>query len=564
MTQMKDSEKEQIRKEGDAPQKFCVSAPDHTKYLLRIAGDGERSVSEDMFRMQQKAAAAGIPMSRPVEMGTWGKEEYILETWIDGTNAERAMPGLPEARQYAYGLEAGRILRKLHSIPVPEIGETAEPMICRRLEEKLQAYREEPEKYEKAYMFAEFLNENLSLLEKRPRSCLHGDCHPGNMIISRSGRLFFIGFSRSFYGDPWEEFRYIGRCVRNSPLFSSGMINGYFDGDVPEKFWKVLLTYISAGLLSSMYRTVPCMGERENALAGEAEKVLAWYDNLRNPVPSWYVKGYCRQSVAGVPFYLKSPYDFSFLREYGTVFQVFDRQNSGNICFGTEKDGRRYFIKFAGAPTCRGTGTPEEVMDRLKAAVTVYRDLNHKNLAELVEAREMGGGFAMVFRWAEGVCMGKSYPASHRRFMELPLADRMTVFRDILSFLEYTASRKYVAVDFYDSSVLYDRQQGKTTICDIDFFRKQPCVNDMGRMWGSSFFQSPEEFQLGAVLDEVTNVYTAGAAAFALFGGYDHAWNRWQLNRRSYETAAEAVCADRSRRQQSVRQFREEWENALE
>lgn len=28
--------------------------------------------------------------------------------------------------------------------------------------------------------------------------------------------------------------------------------------------------------------------------------------------------------------------------------KVFDDQDSGNICFGTEKDGQRYFIKFAG------------------------------------------------------------------------------------------------------------------------------------------------------------------------------------------------------------------------
>lgn len=32
-------------------------------------------------------------------------------------------------------------------------------------------------------------------------------------------------------------------------------------------------------------------------------------------------------------------------------------------------------------------------------------------------------------------------------------------------------------------------------ICDIDFFRKSPAVNDMGRMWGSARFMSPEEYE---------------------------------------------------------------------
>ena len=41
---------------------------------------------------------------------------------------------------------------------------------------------------------------------------------------------------------------------------------------------------------------------------------------------------------SGIPFKLKSTFDFSFMKEYGTVFKVYDDQDSGNICFGTEKD----------------------------------------------------------------------------------------------------------------------------------------------------------------------------------------------------------------------------------
>lgn len=56
-------------------------------------------------------------------------------------------------------------------------------------------------------------------------------------------------------------------------------------------------------------------------------------------------------TVNGITFKMKSFYDFSFLGKYGKVFKVFDDQDSGNICFGIEKDGKKYFVKFAGAPT---------------------------------------------------------------------------------------------------------------------------------------------------------------------------------------------------------------------
>ena len=131
------------------------------------------------------------------------------------------------------------------------------------------------------------------------------------------------------------------------------------------------------------------------------------------------------------------------------------------------------------------------------------------------------------------------------------------------NFFEYIAAQNYVAIDFYDGSVLYDFESGKTTICDIDFFRKRPCINDMGRMWGSSRFQSPEEYQLGAFIDEVTNVYTLGATAFALFGDGDRTREKWQLNGGFFNVATKAVSEERTERQQSIRQLKEEWDAAL-
>mgnify|MGYP001040270109 FL=1 len=85
----------------------------------------------------------------------------------------------------------------------------------------------------------------------------------------------------------------------------------------------------------------------------------------------------------------------------------------------------------------------------------------------------------------------------------------------------------------------------------------------MGRMWGSSRFQAPEKFQFGAAIDEITNVYTLGATAFALFGGYNRARDKWQLSDKLFTIATKAVKDDRSQRQQSIKQLKEEWEAAL-
>jgi len=117
-------------------------------------------------------------------------------------------------------------------------------------------------------------------------------------------------------------------------------------------------------------------------------------------------------------------------------------------------------------------------------------------------------------------------------------------------------------IDFYDGSIMYDFDTQKTIICDIDFFRPKPCINEMGRMWGSSRFMSPEEFKLGDELDEVTTVYTLGAIAFALFAECSREEGAWTLGPHSYLVAKKAVSEARDMRYPNIPAFMEAWKMA--
>ena len=266
------------------------------------------------------------------------------------------------------------------------------------------------------------------------------------------------------------------------------------------------------------------------------------------------------QVLDGVSFRMREPFDFGFVSRWGRVFRVFDDQDSGNICFGTERGGERFFLKFAGAPTARYSGKREDAVERLRYAAGVYRDLAHPSLTELLETEETGGGLLLVFRWTDAVCMGKQYPESRARFFTLPTEKRERVFRDVLDFHQSVIRRGYLPVDFYDGSILYDFEAEKTVLCDIDFYQKRPLLNRMGRMWGSSRFMSPEEFTLGAEIDEITTVFLMGATAFALFGGeLDRSREKWMLDAQKYAAALRAVSEKREERFQSLREFAAAW-----
>ena len=170
------------------------------------------------------------------------------------------------------------------------------------------------------------------------------------------------------------------------------------------------------------------------------------------------------QTLDGIKFKLKSPFDFGFMKKYGSVFRIYDDQDSGNICFGCEKNGEKLFVKFAGAPTAEYNGKTGDAVSRLKSAVSVYEDLKHENLIEYVYSEEIGGGFAMVFKWVDGECMGRMYPEAHKRFFSLSVKKRLKVYSDIMSFFDYISKLGYAAVDFYDGSIMYDFSEEKSDI----------------------------------------------------------------------------------------------------
>lgn len=269
------------------------------------------------------------------------------------------------------------------------------------------------------------------------------------------------------------------------------------------------------------------------------------------------------QNIDGISFKMRSVFDFSFLSKYGTVFKVFDSQDSGNICFGVRKDGGRYFIKFAGAPTDEYDGKAEDAIARMKEALPVYENIRHKNLIEYMYSEEIGGGMAMVFKWADGKCMGRMYPEDHACIMALPVFDKIRIFDSIIDFADHTASVGYAAVDFYDGSIMYDEKTGITTVCDIDFFQKRPYINTMGHMWGSPRFMSPEEYQKGAVIDEITNVFTLGQMAFSLFTDSDREKEAWPLSEKSYQVLQKAISPEKYDRYQSIKDFWTAWKAAL-
>lgn len=277
-----------ITKGWSGDKKYCVTSGDGTKYLLRISSIEQQDRKKLTFDMMERVAALGVPMCQSVEFGVCEEGVYSLQSWIDGEDGSDLIPHMPTTEQYIYGLEAGQILNKIHSIPAPAIEEDWEVRFNRKIDRNIKKYNECPIKHENGQAFIDYINANRHLLKGRPQCYQHGDYHIGNMMIDSNGKLHIIDFDRDDYGDPWEEFNRIVWCSQTSPSFATGMVKGYFNNEVPMDFWRLLALYISSNTLSSIPWAIPFGQDEINTMINQANDVLKWYDNMKNPVPTWY------------------------------------------------------------------------------------------------------------------------------------------------------------------------------------------------------------------------------------------------------------------------------------
>lgn len=277
-----------ITKGWSGDKKYCVTKADGKKYLLRISPAEQHNRKKVEFEMMQRIAALGVPICQPIEFGICDEGVYFLQSWIDGKDAEEVIPFLSDIERYEYGMEAGQILKQIHSVPIPSLQEDWDIRFNRKIDRKIQMYNDCSIKCENGQFFIDYINANRHLLKDRPQCYQHGDYHIGNMMIDNHAKLYIIDFDRDDFGDPWEEFNRIVWSAQKAPLFASGIVNGYFDNDVPLDFWRLLALYISSNTLSSIAWSIPFGQGEIDTMINQAKDILNWYDNMKNLVPSWY------------------------------------------------------------------------------------------------------------------------------------------------------------------------------------------------------------------------------------------------------------------------------------
>lgn len=294
------------------------------------------------------------------------------------------------------------------------------------------------------------------------------------------------------------------------------------------------------------------------------------------------------QKLGDISFKLREEQDFSWINEYGTFFSVIDGTGSGCISFGVEKDNKKYFFKIAGAKTYEAEVSEEESIKILQEAVQKYKDIKDDNLIKYIDSFMKNDCFVVIYEFAEGECLFDHWNFDYYkenniietpsyRFKKLPIEKKLNVIEKLFLFFEHVVESNYVAVDFYDSSIIYDFKKEKVTFCDIDLFRKMPTINDLGKAYfGTKRLKAPEENELDAIIDEKTNEFTLSAIIFDMLSKVKNndaryklgmfipnSINDFELSDEVYNVLLRATNYDRSIRYNTIKDFHNEFNKAI-
>ncbi|KAM9960772.1 hypothetical protein ACTFIW_009922 [Dictyostelium discoideum] len=262
-----------------------------------------------------------VEMSKPIDIGLCNEEKnvWMLLTWIEGEDFNDSIFNESIENQYRLGLNAGKLLKRFHLIPLSSIiinndtttTQPPPPMInTDRLEKRLEVIsRFEKDingkfRFENDQCIIDYCKLNLEKVvkinENLQNSKLvlkHNDFHFGNMILIKNndnnnndGKLGIIDFNRSQFGYGYQEFHKIQFFnVGLSIPFCVGQIDGYFNNkEPPSDFWYSFTTFVASSCLGGIVWAESIDDNQIELMKERCKIILNHFDNFNLIIPKWY------------------------------------------------------------------------------------------------------------------------------------------------------------------------------------------------------------------------------------------------------------------------------------
>jgi len=285
---------EEIHKGYSFDKKYLVTMNEQEKYLLRTSSAEEYERKTTEFAILHEMKKLQVQSPEPIEIGLLEDKGicYSLFSYVEGEDAKTLLPIYTTKEQHVIGIAASLDLKRMHCLQAPSTTESWYPRITKKHKRYIDAYKTCGKRIHSDHRLIEFIETNVDYLKNRPNRFQHDDFHPGNILVKDKQYSGVIDFERFDWGDPYHDFVKVGMfsCETSIP-FSIGQITGYFNGEIPEYFWRLYSIYLVMTIFSSIVWTLKVVPDTIDEMMERLSRVMEDHKNFESLTPDWFLKG---------------------------------------------------------------------------------------------------------------------------------------------------------------------------------------------------------------------------------------------------------------------------------
>lgn len=179
--------------------------PPQGDLLLRLFPHSGLPTVEHEAAAQRCAFAGGVPTPRIDFVGMVAGCPVIVLEWLAGRTMQNVLFEQPE-RADSLGRASGQLLGRIHALPP-----TVEPLASGTLQGWLTG-------------LDEWLVEQVVARPGHPSAVIHGDFHPGNLLVHDDGSLSVLDWTNASVGDPLIDLGRTFACLQLGAALYAGTI----------------------------------------------------------------------------------------------------------------------------------------------------------------------------------------------------------------------------------------------------------------------------------------------------------------------------------------------------
>ena len=264
-------------------QKYIVEK-DNKIFLLRLYDirfiDGRYRVFNNIRILHDN----GIAVPEIYDFGALSdnKHGYAVMDWIDGVSLDNLL--FDDSLINKYGKIVAEELFKMHNIDTKEKIDIYDKFV-KSFNKKINKLKNLGIDYTSSVLES-FVLDNSKVLKELDTSIIHGDFHPGNIVVN-DDRICFIDLDVCKNDFAWVDLS-TNACNLNYPKFYTALINEYFDNNIPDDFWLIYNLY---GSLYCLDYILYCSRMDNKTLEDGTtvlKKFLDYSDEFSSLKPKWF------------------------------------------------------------------------------------------------------------------------------------------------------------------------------------------------------------------------------------------------------------------------------------